>query len=249
MKIGLMGRVGDEEGGNVQITLARLARAESQGFDAVWVAADDALGGDAGRSLFAAVQLAERTDSVDIGLWSVLDPGLHPLRLAEDLAMLDIVSGGRLQWAPMGPDVGEPLAIVLQSWRGEAFAHAGPRFEFPSLVCLPAPEQKPHPRLWLSPGEAHAEEMWGAYADSDCRGWLIDSEHASDEALSPGSRALVFRMPVSMQGESALIREAVEALEHRYAPDLLLVWPDPASSGSADAERLQNDFALACLGS
>ena len=46
-----------------------------------------------------------------------------------------------------------------------------------------------------------------------------------------------------------LIREAVEFLEHRYSPDLLLVWPDPEALGSGDAEGLQNDFASACLGS
>ena len=249
MKYGVMGRVGHEEEGDIQSTLSRLARAESQGFDAVWVAAEDPKGGDAGRSLFAAVQLAERTDAVEIGLWAVLDPGLHPLRLAEDLAMLDIISGGRLQWAPTGPGLEEPLAIILQAWRGEPFAHEGPRFGFPSLVCLPVPEQKPHPRLWLSPDDAQADEARGGHAEAEHRGWWIDSGDAPEKPSVPGSRAVVFRMPVSMKGEPALIREAVEFLEHRYSPDLLLVWPDPEALGSGDAEGLQNDFASACLGS
>ena len=248
MKFGVMGRVGREGEGDVHATLSRLAHAESQGFDAVWVAAEDPKGGDAGRSLFAAVQLAERTDAVEIGLWSVLDPGLHPLRLAEDLAMLDIVSGGRLHWAPTGLDLDEPLAIILQAWRGEPFAHEGPRFGFPSLVCLPVPEQKPHPRLWLSHANAQAEETRAAQVHSDHRGWLIHPEHDSEAPSAPGGQAVVFRMPVSMKGEPDLIREAVQALEHRYSPDLLLVWPDPEALGSGDAEALQNDFASACLG-
>lgn len=244
MKFGVMGRVAAEEGRNAGATLDRLAHAESQGFDAVWIAAEDPEGGAAGRSLFAAAGLAERTQAVDVGLWSVLDPGLHPLRLAEDLAMLDLVSGGRLHWAPTGSDLAEPLSIILNAWSGEPFAHEGPRFKFSTLVCLPTPEQKPHPRLWLSYASGSASEL---EADSEHQGWLIDPD---DESVSPplsGSRALVFRMPGSMKGEVDVIRAAVADLNRRYAPDLLLVWPDSDNPASADAESLQNDFALACL--
>ena len=247
MKFGVMGRVGDEEKGNAEASLARLAGAEAQGFDAVWVAAEDVAGGAAGRSLFAAAQLAEQTQEIEIGLWSVLDPGLHPLRLAEDLAVLDIVSGGRLHWAPTGPDLAEPLEIILKAWSGEPFAHEGPRFEFPSLVCLPVPEQKPHPRLWLSGSEPEQAALKQAEPDQDRCGWLIDPDRESEPPLDPGGRALIFRMPVRLKGESSLIRQEVEILERRYSPDLLLLWPGPEALGSRDAEALQNDFATACL--
>jgi alkanesulfonate monooxygenase SsuD/methylene tetrahydromethanopterin reductase-like flavin-dependent oxidoreductase (luciferase family) len=245
VKFGVVGRLGDEEKGNAEASLARLAGAEAQGFDAVWVAAEDVAGGAAGRSLFAAAQLAERTQEIEIGLWSVLDPGLHPLRLAEDLAVLDIVSGGRLHWAPTGPDLAEPLEIILKAWSGEPFAHEGPRFEFPSLVCLPVPEQKPHPRLWFSRSER--EEAALKQADQDRCGWLIASDRESESPSDAGARALIFRMPAGLRGEFARIREEVESLERRYSPDLLLLWPGPEVLGSRDAEALQNDFATACL--
>lgn len=243
MKFGVMARVGDEETGNALANLERLVAAEAQGFDALWVAAEDAAAGAAGRSLFAAAQLAERTQEIEIGLWSVLDPGLHPLRLAEDLAVLDIVSGGRFHWAPTGADLAEPLAIILKAWSGEPFEHKGPRFEFPSLVCLPVPEQKPHPSLWFS--ESDCDLFTSVPAPR--RGWLIDPGLPLKESLAPGSRALIFRMSAAMRGETELIRKQVEDLKQFYSPDLLLLWPGADDVSSRDAEVLQNDFAMACL--
>ena len=136
--------------------LRRLARAEEQGYRAAWIraAGDSTRASDAGRSLFAASWLAARTESISVGLWAPLPPDLHPLRLAEDLAVLDLLSGGRLEWAPGGEAFSESLEIVLRAWSGEAFSHAGERFEFPELQCTPRPAQRPHPRLWLAPGVA-----------------------------------------------------------------------------------------------
>ena len=247
MKFGVIGRVQPEDQRSTQATLARLARAESQGFEAAWIAANDAGGGAAGRSLFAAATLAERTERVRIGLWGVLDPALHPLRLAEDLAVLDIVSGGRLDWAPTGPGLAEPLEIVAMAWQGEAFAHAGERFQFPELVCLPVPEQKPHPMVWLPADETFEPDEW----DSSRCGRLISTPIADSGGLPPGEgpRAVVHRLEVPAGQRRERLAESMAELEARHDPEMVLIWPGGGHLSEAEAAVLQDGFAEACLGS
>ncbi|MFP6641550.1 MAG: LLM class flavin-dependent oxidoreductase [Myxococcota bacterium] len=246
MKFGVIGGVQPEDQRSTQATLARLARAESQGFEAAWIAANDAGGGAAGRSLFAAVTLAERTERVRIGLWGVLDPALHPLRLAEDLAVLDIVSGGRLDWAPTGSGLEEPLEVVALAWQGEAFAHEGERFQFPELVCLPVPEQKPHPMVWLPADGTRRPDPW----DPDRCGRLIGPPIPDSGGLADGEgpRALVYPLEVAAAQRRAALADSLAELAALHDPETILIWPGAGRVSEAEALAVQDAFAEACLG-
>lgn len=243
MQIGVIGSV-EAAGGEAR--LDRLAQAEAQGYAAIWLAVPDGLPPAAGRSLFPAARLAQRTEAVRIGLACPLPGNLHPLRVAEEIAVLDIQSGGRVEWAPGSTAASaEGLEIVLRAWRGEAFAHQGDRYAFPELRCLPRPEQRPHPRLWLDfPGEVPV----GA-SPARCGGWLEaglapDAADPGAEAF-PGGGSLAVVCPVSAAdpGGPEGWHEGLAQLEARLRPDWVLAWPERDAADEALAARTQRRFA------
>jgi alkanesulfonate monooxygenase SsuD/methylene tetrahydromethanopterin reductase-like flavin-dependent oxidoreductase (luciferase family) len=115
-----------------------------------------------------ATHVAARTRRLRIGLAVSLAAFYHPLRLAEEVAMVDVLSGGRVNWgAGRGFDrvefeaFGVPVEessdrfrecveIVLAAWREERLTYAGRFWRYDGIEVLPKPLQAPHPPLWLA---------------------------------------------------------------------------------------------------
>jgi alkanesulfonate monooxygenase SsuD/methylene tetrahydromethanopterin reductase-like flavin-dependent oxidoreductase (luciferase family) len=198
--------------------LARLEAAEAQGYESVWLCdpASARLGHAPALHLIASA-LAARTTRIRIGTATALAPTLHPLRLAEEVALLDVMTGGRLDWA-IGPAslsdeseevFREQLDVLLFALAGERFAYDGRFFRIPELQCFPTPLQTPHPPLWLR-AESIAVQQWAADAGHP----LMTDAFATTESLTggAGTARLVVR-PVHVARTDAIARaEAGPAL-------------------------------------
>lgn len=97
----LTNRSGDMSWGQVlEATRRHAVMADELGFDGIWLGEHhfDADGVDAcANPIMLATDLAARTKRIRLGLAAIQLPLWHPVRLAEDLALLDHFSGGRLE--------------------------------------------------------------------------------------------------------------------------------------------------------
>jgi alkanesulfonate monooxygenase SsuD/methylene tetrahydromethanopterin reductase-like flavin-dependent oxidoreductase (luciferase family) len=140
----------------------RAVLAEALGYDDVWVPEQHfspyCLAGDA---LLLAGHLAARTRRVRIGTAVVNLTFTHPLRFLERVALLDHLTGGRVevgvgrgyqfpQYGVFGVPIDETRAVfdesldvVLRAWRGDEIAHEGRWWRFPSVRVWPAPVRAP----------------------------------------------------------------------------------------------------------
>jgi alkanesulfonate monooxygenase SsuD/methylene tetrahydromethanopterin reductase-like flavin-dependent oxidoreductase (luciferase family) len=122
--------------------------------------------------------VAARTRTIRIGALGYVVPLHHPVRLAEEIAMLDHLSGGRLdvgvglghrteELVSMGvdPETRQPMlieALVLmqRAWEGARFDHPGHSWQVRDIVVEP-PVQRPHPPLWYTGNDPQAAR-WAA---------------------------------------------------------------------------------------
>jgi probable F420-dependent oxidoreductase len=146
--------------------LARLA--EQHGFDTATIGHHHFLPGNLADPLTFLAAVAARTDTLRVGTGIFQLPIHHPVRVAEQVATIDQLSGGRvslgvgLGWWPLeyqvhgsdfrerGARLEEALQILRLVWGEEETAFDGRFWSFPSLTVHPRPVQRPRPPLWVA---------------------------------------------------------------------------------------------------
>jgi natural product biosynthesis luciferase-like monooxygenase protein len=121
--------------------------------------------------------VASHTRRIRLGIAIVILPLHNPLEVAESYAMVDVISGGRLdfgvgrgtpteleQFGIGGEDsairLREGTVIIQQGWSGEAVAFTGTRFNYQGLRILPTPVQQPHPPIWVAASRSDDTYRW-----------------------------------------------------------------------------------------
>jgi alkanesulfonate monooxygenase SsuD/methylene tetrahydromethanopterin reductase-like flavin-dependent oxidoreductase (luciferase family) len=149
--------------------LSRIEVMDRTGYDCVWLAEHHFNTYSVCPSInIMATHVAARTRTLRIGMAVSLAAFYHPLRLAEEVAMVDVLSGGRVNWgAGRGFDrtefsvFGVPaeessdrfrecVEIVLAAWRNERVTYPGRFWQYENIEVLPKPLQTPHPPVWLA---------------------------------------------------------------------------------------------------
>ena len=113
-----------------------------------------------------AAAAAQRTKNLKLLIYGNLLPLHEPLRLAEELAMLDCLSNGRLisgfargiprEYQVHNVDLAESRArfeeaydIVTRAWTEEVFSYRGGFWSYEDVALWPRPVQRPHPPIWV----------------------------------------------------------------------------------------------------
>ncbi len=150
--------------------------AEDLGFDSVWFAEHHFSSyGYIPNPLMMAVKIAQHTRRVRLGTAVLVLPFWNPLRVAEDIAMADQLTEGRLdvgvargyqpyEFARFGLDMDdnrdrtdEALEVVLKALTEDGFEYHGRYHDIPETTIFPKPCQKPTPPIWLA---AHTPESF-----------------------------------------------------------------------------------------
>lgn len=156
-------------------TLELIALAEEWGYDDIWLSEhhfiDD---GYLPSMLPMAAAVAARTSRVSIGTNVLLMPFHHPIRLAEDCAVVDNISNGRFIFGPAvgyrleefatfgidrrkrGRITEEAVEIMIKCWEEEEFSYEGKIFQFDKVRCTPKPVQKPRIPVWFGATQGEA---------------------------------------------------------------------------------------------
>ena len=156
------------EGGHYyQEALEEVTRAEELGFHSVWMEEHHSVTDHYWPSpLTVLAGFATRTSRMRLGTDILVAPFYHPARLAEDAAMLDVMSGGRFvlgiaigykpdEFALYGAELekrgarfAEQLAIMKALWTQPTVSFKGAYYRVEGRL-EPKPVSRPHPPVWI----------------------------------------------------------------------------------------------------
>ena len=229
--------------------LNRIDIMEETGYDCVWLAEHHFSTYSVCPSVhLMGMHVAGRTERLRIGTAVTLASFYHPLRIVEEVALLDILSGGRVNWGAgrgfdqtefraFGVDIEESyprfresVQVVLEAWRQERITWHGDYYDFDEIEVLPKPYQQPTPPFWVAAGGPSAID------------WA--SEHGYSILLGPHTTT----SELGEQGRRFFegLRKHGHDTEGRVLPTARLI---AVAETDAEAEQIARDGAQWTIGS
>ena len=210
------------------------AEAERLGVESVWLAEYHFIPFSVlSAPVAVAAAIAARTQRIRIGLGVLLLPLGNPIRIAEEIATLDHICQGRLDFgigrgtfpehhdafnSPYPESRGrfeEYLAIILKAWTTDTFSFDGEHYQCRDLAVRPKPYQQPHPPLRIGITSAETFPVIGrmgypvfvnpsrVFALSDLGGQVDAYQRAWQDAGHPGKGNVGIRLPVYLADTEA----------------------------------------------
>ena len=192
--------------------------------------------------------VARHTKHVKLGTGTVIAPFWHPIRLAGEAAMTDVVTGGRLElgvargaysyeyermmpgldaWEA-GQRMRETLPLLPKLWAGD-HAHDGEFFTFPTTTSAPKPVQSNGPPIWVAARDPNSHE----FAVSNGFNVQVTPLWQGDDEIT----SLMERFNSACAGFDGA-RPKIMLLQHVYVG----ADADDADRGAAELSRFYNYF-------
>ena len=219
--------------------------ADQSGFSKIWTGEHHGMNFTIAPNPFInLVDLARRTKNVRLGTGTIVAPFWHPIKLAGEAAMTDIITNGRLdigiargaysfEYERVGEGVdawgaGQKLREIIPAikglWKGD-YEHTGEHWSFPKTTSSPKPVQDPHPPIWVAARDPSSHE----YAiQNGCNVqvaplWLGDEEVES----------LMEKFNAACAANSQIQRPKIMLLNHTYVAES----EDELVQGALDISR------------
>ena len=275
MKFGIYSSIADPPAGadlarRVDEVVAEARLAESVGFDSCFFGEHHQdKDGFLPAPLIVATAVAAQTTTLRLGTSVILLPLHHPVRLAEDVITLDIVSRGRfilgvgLGYQPVdfrtfGVPIGqrvsrfeEQIEIIRQCWGGERFDFSGEHFELDDVTIRPKPYSDPAPPLWIGASRIPGARRAGRIADGFVAGPSTDlpSTVALTDAYRRAAEA-ASRPPVICLMRDAWVAPTRAEAEAVYGPEVIDAYKYYWRNGLNEFRRYtqESEINLANLG-
>jgi alkanesulfonate monooxygenase SsuD/methylene tetrahydromethanopterin reductase-like flavin-dependent oxidoreductase (luciferase family) len=244
-------------------------RADALGLDCVWLGEIHFTPTRSviSASLQVASAIAARTRRVRVGTAVQVLPLNHPLRIAEEVATVDHISGGRFEfgvgrsgvvrtydiygipYAESQARFREALEIIRRGWTGEPFSYEGEFYRVRDAVVTPRPYQVPHPPIRMA---TTSDETFPAAGRlglpifvglrtteiPDLQAQLAPYRQAWREAGHPGAPSVYLRIPVYVSPtERGAAEEPRESLTAFFARQTELARAAVGRAGAGPADR------------
>ncbi|MEA2640359.1 MAG: hypothetical protein QOF51_1753 [Chloroflexota bacterium] len=231
-----------------QQVLEQIQLAEELGWECFWFTEHHFLlyGGPMPNPAVVMAAAAARTSRIHLGSAISILPLHHPVQIAEDYGMVDVVSGGRLEF---GMGLGntavdfqvygvereesrerfhEAAEVLIKAWSEERFSHEGEFWRFEDVPVYPKPVQKPHPALWVA---GHSPETLGWAGRHGCNIMIVAHpfppeyytpglaawrEGLKEAGIDPSERHTKLHLRVVVDEDGARAREVAEGAIQRY---------------------------------
>jgi alkanesulfonate monooxygenase SsuD/methylene tetrahydromethanopterin reductase-like flavin-dependent oxidoreductase (luciferase family) len=170
--------------------------------------------GQVSATLHLLTWIGSRTTTLRLGTAVLVLPWHNPVLLAEQVATLDLLSGGRLDFGigkgyrynefagfciPMEEAAArfdEALEVMRKAWTSDVpWSHHGMYWQFENVVVEPPTAQKPHPPLWMGAGSPESIKKVAALGYN----LLLDQFASVDEI---GAHIALFKAEVEASGRT-----------------------------------------------
>ncbi len=269
MKLGIYSSIanpprGDDLDRCVDEVIAEARLAEQAGFDSCFFGEHHQdKDGFLPSPLIVATVVACHTQSLRVGTSVILLPLHHPVRVAEDVVTLDLVSKGRVTLGvglgyqtadfqafdvPINERVGrleEGVEVIRRCWEGQPFSFHGKHFRLDEVQVRPAPYQQPAPPLWIGASTSPGARRAGALADGfvstpstalDTTVTLIDGYR--EAAAAAGREAQVVLM------RDAWVASSRAEAERVYGPEVMAAYKYYWKAGLPEFRGIESESEL-----
>jgi alkanesulfonate monooxygenase SsuD/methylene tetrahydromethanopterin reductase-like flavin-dependent oxidoreductase (luciferase family) len=217
-----------------------------------------------------AAAAAQRTKRLKFFILGNLLPLHNPLRIAEELAMVDLLSRGRIMAGfargvpreykvydvPMRESrarFDEALDVILKAWTQDVFSHQGQFWSYKDIAIWPRPYQQPHPPVWIAftgsreTIERAAAGNFGAAIHHTNRGVIDDMIAYFAQCLAHHGRRIRPEQ-LCILADAWVADDAAQAVEE-YAPYFLyfnqVLWHHGSSSPGQSANPAASGYVAA----